>query len=98
MAYYETNRQVIHLSMAKRCLDQADHLYSSPKQVGVSRDAITRFARQPQTRYEHLVTLRKRFALLGSGRCQQGRTNAVAGSDRGRALQYLWPFIETPAR
>ena len=27
MAYYETNRQVIHLSMAKRCLDQADHLY-----------------------------------------------------------------------
>ena len=30
MAYYETNRQVIHLSMAKRCLDQADHLSSLP--------------------------------------------------------------------
>jgi hypothetical protein len=27
MAHYETNRQVIHLSKAKRCLDQADHLY-----------------------------------------------------------------------
>jgi len=26
MAYYETNRQVIHLSKAKRCLDQAGHL------------------------------------------------------------------------
>jgi hypothetical protein len=26
VAYYETNRQVIHLSKAKRCLDQADHL------------------------------------------------------------------------
>jgi hypothetical protein len=26
MAYYETNRQVIHLSKAKRCLNQADHL------------------------------------------------------------------------
>ncbi|MEA2732889.1 MAG: hypothetical protein QOF70_7364 [Acetobacteraceae bacterium] len=26
MAHYETNRQVIHLSKAKRCLDQADHL------------------------------------------------------------------------
>jgi hypothetical protein len=26
MAYYETNRQVIHLSKAKRCSDQADHL------------------------------------------------------------------------
>jgi hypothetical protein len=25
MAYYETNRRVIHLSKAKRCLDQADH-------------------------------------------------------------------------
>jgi hypothetical protein len=27
MAYYETNRQVIHLSKAKRCSDQADHLW-----------------------------------------------------------------------
>jgi hypothetical protein len=27
MAYYETNRRVIHLSKAKRCLDQADHFY-----------------------------------------------------------------------
>jgi hypothetical protein len=27
MAYYETNRRVIHLSKAKRCLDQADHLF-----------------------------------------------------------------------
>jgi len=26
MAHHETNRQVIHLSKAKRCLDQADHL------------------------------------------------------------------------
>jgi hypothetical protein len=26
MAHYETNRQVIHLSKAKRCSDQADHL------------------------------------------------------------------------
>ena len=26
MAHYETNRQVIHLSKAKRCLDKADHL------------------------------------------------------------------------
>jgi hypothetical protein len=26
MAHYETNRQVIHLSKAKRCLGQADHL------------------------------------------------------------------------
>jgi len=29
MAYYETNRQVIHLSKAKRCSDQADHFSSS---------------------------------------------------------------------
>jgi hypothetical protein len=29
MAYYETNRQVIHLSKAKRCSDQADHLSAS---------------------------------------------------------------------
>ena len=28
MAYYETNRQVIHLAQAKRCSDQADHLWS----------------------------------------------------------------------
>jgi hypothetical protein len=27
MAHYETNRQVIHLSKAKRCSDQADHLW-----------------------------------------------------------------------
>jgi hypothetical protein len=27
MAYYETNRQVIHLSKAKRCSDKAGHLY-----------------------------------------------------------------------
>jgi hypothetical protein len=27
MAHYETNRQVIHLSKAKRCSDQAGHLY-----------------------------------------------------------------------
>ena len=26
LAHYETNRQVIHLSKAKRCLDQADRL------------------------------------------------------------------------
>jgi hypothetical protein len=26
MAHYETDRQEIHLSKAKRCLDQADHL------------------------------------------------------------------------
>jgi hypothetical protein len=26
LAYYETNRQVIHLSKAKHCSDQADHL------------------------------------------------------------------------
>jgi hypothetical protein len=26
MAHYETNRRMIHLSKAKRCLDQADHL------------------------------------------------------------------------
>lgn len=31
MAYYETNRQVIHLSKAKRCSDQADHLYTDPR-------------------------------------------------------------------
>jgi hypothetical protein len=31
MAYYETNRRVIHLSKAKRCLDQADHLCAPPK-------------------------------------------------------------------
>jgi hypothetical protein len=29
MARYETNRQVIHLSAAKRSLDQADH-FSGP--------------------------------------------------------------------
>jgi hypothetical protein len=29
MAYYETNRQVIHLAKAKRCSDQADHLFSA---------------------------------------------------------------------
>ena len=29
MAYYETNRQVIHLAQAKRCSDQADHLFYS---------------------------------------------------------------------
>jgi hypothetical protein len=27
MAYYETNRQVIHLSKAKRCSDKAGHLW-----------------------------------------------------------------------
>jgi hypothetical protein len=26
MAHHETNRQVIHLSKAKRCLEQADQL------------------------------------------------------------------------
>jgi hypothetical protein len=36
MAHYETNRQVIYLSKAKRCLDQANHLsrYRSPAADG----------------------------------------------------------------
>ena len=33
MAYYETNRQVIHLSKAKRCSDQADHLFPLPPRL-----------------------------------------------------------------
>jgi TnpA family transposase len=33
------------------------------EQVGVSPDAISGFARRPQTRYEHLAALRKRFGF-----------------------------------
>jgi TnpA family transposase len=33
------------------------------EQVGVSPDAIGGFARRPQTRYEHLAALRKRFGF-----------------------------------
>jgi hypothetical protein len=43
MAHYETSRQVIHLSKAKRCLDQADHPVYKPDTYPKDHpDTITR--------------------------------------------------------
>jgi hypothetical protein len=36
MTYYETNRRVIHLSKAKRCLDQAGHLSATGRPSRIS--------------------------------------------------------------
>jgi hypothetical protein len=48
MAYYETNRQVIHLSKAKRCSDQADHLCRVVRNCG-TRGRVSGAAGQPGT-------------------------------------------------
>jgi hypothetical protein len=42
MAHYETNRQVIHLSNAKRCSDQAGHLlWPAPQRRGSKGGRLT---------------------------------------------------------
>jgi TnpA family transposase len=51
------------------------------EQVGVSPDAIGGFARRPQTRYEHLAALRKRFGF-----------SDLANASKAELKQWLAPI------
>jgi len=51
------------------------------EQVGVPPDAIGGFARRPQTRYEHLATLRKRFGF-----------SDLANASKAELKQWLAPI------
>ena len=51
------------------------------QQVGVSPDAIGGFARRPQTRYEHLAALRKRFGF-----------SDLANASKAELKQWLAPI------
>ena len=100
MAHYETNRQVIHLSKAKRCLDQAGHLYLHR----ISLTCVTnekggdQTDRDPSSRKQNGISARRASSIFRSTRIssQAGVTIAeiqdvMRRAEGGTAAGALFP-------